>query len=141
MENSLKVLRDHQIKPTQQRLEVYQTLLKKGKHLTVEEIYEEVRARMPAISLATVYTIVDLFKQKQVINEIRIQFDKSRFEARIDPHHHFLCKQCKKVFDLSIKPCKALEQREVEGNLIDELQGYFYGSCKDCREVVDGKAN
>jgi len=141
MENSLKVLRDYDIKPTQQRLEVYRTLLKKGKHLTVEEIHREVKSRMPAISLATVYTIVDLFKQKHVIIEIRIQFDKSCFEARIDPHHHFLCKKCKKVFDLNMEPCKALEQREIEGNLIEELQGYFYGSCKGCREVSDGKSS
>ena len=139
MENSLKVLRDHDIKPTQQRLEVYRILLKKGKHLNVEEIHGRIKARMPAISLATVYTIVDLFKQKHLINEIRIQFDKSCFEARIDPHHHFLCKKCKKVFDLSMEPCEALKQREIEVNLIEELQGYFYGSCKDCRGAGDGK--
>ncbi|MCF7908487.1 MAG: transcriptional repressor [Candidatus Omnitrophica bacterium] len=139
MENSLKVLRGHDIRPTQQRLEVHGVLLNNGKHLTADQIYERVKLRMPAVSLATVYTVLDLFKQKHVINEIRIQFDKSCFEARIDPHHHFLCKSCDEISDLNMKPCKALEQREVDGNIIEELQGYFYGTCKNCREVNNGK--
>lgn len=139
MENSLKVLRDHDIRPTQQRLEIYVVLLKSGKHLTADQIHERIKLRMPAVSLATVYTVLDLFRQKHLINEIRIQFDKSCFEARIDPHHHFLCKNCGEIFDLNMKPCKALKQREVDGNIIEELQGYFYGTCKSCCEVNNGK--
>ena len=112
MENSLKVLKEHDIRPTQQRLEVYRILLKKGKHLTAEQIYERIRIRMPAVSLATVYTVLDLFKQKQLINEIRIQFDKSCYEARIDPHHHFLCKQCDSILDVDMKVCQSLKKKE-----------------------------
>ena len=134
MKNSLKVLKDHDIRPTQQRLEVYGILLNNNKHLTADQIYERIKLRLPAVSLATVYTVLDLFKQKHVISEIRIQFDKSCFEARIDPHHHFLCKKCGEIFDLNIKPCEALEQREADGNIIEEFQGYFYGTCKDCRK-------
>ncbi len=141
MQDSLKVLKDYEIRPTPQRIEVYRILLKRGKHLTADEIYEKVRVRMPAVSLATVYTVLDLFKQKNVINEIRIQFDKSCFEARIDPHHHFLCKKCKKVFDLNMRPCKVLEERKIEGNIIEELQGYFYGTCKDCLENTNGRSD
>lgn len=139
MDNSLRILKEHDIRPTQQRLEVHLILLKQAKHLTAEEIYEKVKVKMPAISPATVYTILDLFKQKYVVNEIRIQFDKSCFEARIDPHHHFLCKHCRNIFDINIKPCPALETRTIEGNLIEELQGYFYGTCRKCLEKNDDK--
>tara|TARA_Y100000031_G_scaffold77246_1_gene84886 strand:- start:109 stop:528 length:420 start_codon:yes stop_codon:yes gene_type:complete len=132
MENTLRVLKERDIRPTQQRLEVYQTLLKDGKHLTADEIHGQVKTRMPAVSLATVYTILDLFKQKNVINEIRIQYDKSCYEARIDPHHHFFCRKCKSIFDLSVIPCKALEDCTIDGNVIEELQGYFYGICRNC---------
>lgn len=132
MKDSLKVLKEYEIRPTQQRLEVYQLLLKSGSHLTADEIYDNIKARMPAVSLATIYTILDLFKQKNLVNEIRIQFDKSCYEARIDPHHHFLCRRCNAMFNLNIVPCKALEDRKIDGNLIEELQGYFYGICKDC---------
>jgi Fur family peroxide stress response transcriptional regulator len=132
MEDTVRVLKERDIRPTQQRLEVYQTLLKDGKHLTADEIHGQVKARMPAVSLATVYTILDLFKQKNVINEIRIQYDKSCYEARIDPHHHFFCRQCKSISDLSVIPCKALEDCTIDGNVIEELQGYFYGVCRNC---------
>ena len=132
MKNSLKILKENNIRPTQQRLEIYRVLFKHGKHLTAEEIHEKIKTRMPTVSLATVYTILDLFKQKNVLSEIRIQFDKSCYEARIDPHHHFFCKKCRKISDLDITPCKVLEKREIEGNVIEELQGYFYGTCRDC---------
>ncbi len=140
MENSLRVLNQNDIRPTQQRLEVYRTLMKKGKHLTADEIYEKIKLRMPAVSLATVYTVLDLFKQKKLINEIRIQFDKSCYEVRIDPHHHFFCKVCKKIIDLNLIPCQALEEGKIEGNIIEELQGYFYGTCKDCTGSSNVKA-
>lgn len=137
----MKVLRDYEIRPTPQRLVVHKMLLQKGGHFTAEEIHSMVKQEMPSVSLATVYTVLDLFKQKHLINEIRIQFDRSCFEARIDPHHHFLCKKCGEIFDLNIKPCKALEEREIEGNVIEELQGYFYGTCRKCLEVENGKPN
>ncbi len=127
------VLKEHKIRPTQQRIEVYQILLKKKGHLSAEDVYQKLKSRMPAVSLATVYTILDLFKQKNVINEIRIQFDHSCYEARIDPHHHFFCKKCRNIFDINVGPCCALEKQEFAGNLIEELQGYFYGTCKKCR--------
>jgi len=139
VEKSLKILKEHAIRPTPQRLEVHKLLLEKDKHLSAEEIHDQVKQRMPAVSLATIYTILDLFKEKHVINEIRIQFDKSCFEARIDPHHHFLCKKCEKIFDINMEPCPAIEKREIEGNIIEELQGYFYGTCKNCVGTNNGQ--
>lgn len=133
MENSLKVLKERNIRPTQQRLEVHRILLVTGRHLTAEEIHEMAKVNLPTLSLATIYTVLDLFRQKHVINEVRMQDDCSRFEARIDPHHHFFCKLCRQIYDLNLKPCKALKQREADGNIIEQLQGYFYGTCKNCR--------
>ncbi len=139
MINNIAVLKENGIRVTPQRLGVYDVLCSENKHLTVEEIYRKIKVKFPAISLATVYTILELYARKNLVREIRITFDKSCFDGRMDSHHHFLCKKCAKIFDIDLQPCPALKRSEVNGHLIQELQGYFYGICRDCRGRVDNK--
>jgi Fur family transcriptional regulator, peroxide stress response regulator len=134
MEKILKILKERDIRGTHQRLAVYKVLSQERRHFTAEEIYERVKPENPAVSLATVYTILDLFKGKGLVNEIRIRFDKSCFEARIDSHHHFLCKKCDSIVDVDMKVCQGLKNKEIQGHQIESMQGYFYGTCQKCRK-------
>ena len=133
MKNSINILKNHNIKATPQRLGVYNILFKEGRHHTAEEIYENIKKEFPTISLATVYSILEIFKEKQLVQEIRIDFHKSSFDIKRERHHHFQCKRCKKIYDIEMPCCEALNTGEVEGHRIEEFQGYFYGICKDCR--------
>lgn len=134
MKESAHVLKESNIRITPQRLGVYKILRQEARHLTVDEIYEKIKKRFPSVSLATVYTILELFKEKNLAQEIRIKNDKSCFEIRVDGHHHFLCKKCGQIFDVDITPCPSLEKKEVDGHLIGEHRGYFYGICRDCKK-------
>jgi Fur family peroxide stress response transcriptional regulator len=133
MEKSFQILRQKGMRATQQRLAIFKALCASKTHLSAEEIHERIRSDNPAVSLATVYAILDLFKEKGLVNEIRIRFDKACFEAGKGPHHHFMCRRCRDIFDLNMSPCPTLIKKEVEGHSIEELQGYFYGICKNCR--------
>jgi len=132
MEKNMEVLRSNGIRVTNQRLEVYKLILDRDKHLTAEEIYSKIKENAPAISLATVYSILYLFKEKDLVEEIRINFGKSNFGIKKDPHHHFLCRNCGEILDINMAPCIGLEKKEFEGNLVEEAQAYFYGVCKLC---------
>ena len=134
MKESAEVLKEKSIRPTPQRLGVYKFLRENPKHFTAEELYERIRRDFPAMSLATVYSILELLKDKGLVQEIRINFDKSCFEFKACPHHHFLCTRCRKIFDVDITPCPTLAKKEVDGHRIDAFQGYFYGTCKECKE-------
>ena len=134
MEAIIDIFKVKGIRPTQQRLAVYEALRDKNTHLTAEEIYERIKLHNPVISLATVYTILDLFKSKLLAAEIRINFDKSCFQARVDAHHHFFCRSCQTIIDIDMEPCRGLKNKEVEGHSIESMQGYFYGLCRQCRE-------
>ncbi len=134
MEKILQILKEKGIRVTHQRLAVYKVLCKENNHLTAEEIYEQIKPDNPVVSLATVYTILDIFKGKGLVNEIRIHFDKSCFETRVDQHHHFSCKQCGLIFDVDMKFCQGLKNKEVQGHAIESMQGYFYGTCRRCRK-------
>lgn len=128
----VNILKEKNIKVTPQRVGVYEILRKENKHMTAEQIYEQMKRQFPTVSLATVYAVLELFQEKNLIKEIRIEFDKSYFDMRTDHHHHFFCKRCKKTFDIDIPFCSTLKQKEIDGYLIDDFQGYFYGICKKC---------
>ena len=132
MQKAIDILKGKNIKLTHQRVEVYKFFKDGCGHLSAEEIYEKVKTKIPTISLATVYTILDLFKQKGLIAELKIRSDKSCFDARIDSHHHFLCRKCENIFDIDIPLCSTLENKEVNGHHIESARGYFYGTCKNC---------
>ena len=133
MKNSIDTLKEHGIRITPQRLGVYEILCNENKHLTAEEIYRKMKVNFPAISLATVYTVLELYSKKKLVREMRIAFDKSCFDGRMDSHHHFFCKKCAKIYDIDLHPCPSLQRSEVNGHQIEELQGYFYGICSNCR--------
>jgi len=139
MKNNIAILKAKGIRVTPQRLGVFEVLRDGNKHLTADEIYRKIKVNFPAISLATVYTILELYGRKNLAREMRITFDKSCFDGRMDSHHHFLCKKCAKIFDIDLHPCPTLQSSEVNGHLIQELQGYFYGICCNCREHSDNK--
>jgi len=132
MEKVAKILKERNIRATNQRILVYKLLHENLKHFTAEEIYEKVRKSIPVVSLATVYTVLDLLKDKGLIEEVRIKSDRSCYSARAYVHHHFLCRKCNMIFDVDILPCPTLKKRKVNGHKIEELHGYFYGICKKC---------
>ncbi|MCK4994958.1 MAG: transcriptional repressor [Candidatus Omnitrophica bacterium] len=137
MKDKIAILKENSIRITPQRLGVYEVLCNENKHLTVEQIYRKIKVKFPAVSLSTVYTILELYCRKNLVREMRITFNKSCFDGRMDSHHHFYCKKCAKIFDIDLQPCPTLQRSEVNGHLIQELQGYFYGICCNCRVSVD----
>jgi len=132
MEKVAKILKGRNIRATNQRILVYKLLSENLQHFTVEKIYEKIRKSIPVVSLATVYAVLDLFKDKGLIEEIRIKSDRASYSARVCIHHHFLCRECNMIFDIDILPCPTLKKKKVNGHKIEELQGYFYGICKKC---------
>ena len=134
MVKGAQILKDRHIRVTPQRVAVYKILREAQRHLTAEEIHQRLQRRIPAVSLATVYSIAELLKANKLISEIRIKFDKSCFEARTEGHHHFLCRRCGEIFDVDIPPCTTLQSMRVDGHSIEKLHGYFYGECKNCRK-------
>ena len=133
MNETSQVLRDKNIKVTPQRLSVYMAFNGKG-HLSADEVYQKARKKVPAISLGTVYSVLENFKNNGLVREIKIDFDKSLYECRNDTHHHFLCQRCKKIFDVEMPVCSALRNCAVDGHAIKDFQGYFYGICRDCQK-------
>jgi len=132
MQQTSEILREHKIKVTPQRLSVYLAFNKARGHLSADEVYRAAQKKVPAISLGTVYSILENFCAKGLLREIKIDFNKSFYEMKKEPHHHFSCRICNKIFDVHMPVCSALRTNTVDGHIIDDFQGYFYGTCAGC---------
>src|SRR5210317_1155175 len=85
---------------TEQRAAVYRFLSGTTSHPNADEVFQEVRARVPGISLATVYKSLETLVNCGLATKLTYSDGSARFDARMDPHHHARCISCGRVMDV-----------------------------------------
>lgn len=103
-------------------------------HPTAQEIYAEMRKSDPKISLGTVYRNLALLTKNGSVMRIDTNHDSVHYDGCTDPHYHFICDSCGKVYDLDIEPID-LDER-VEREFDCTVTGHsliFYGKCSSCK--------
>ncbi len=73
-------LRSRHISVTPQRLAVLGILESRRDHPTAEQIYQEVRRQMPAISFNTVYKTLEVFCQKGLLIKVNPLHEVARYD-------------------------------------------------------------
>jgi Fur family transcriptional regulator, peroxide stress response regulator len=81
-------------KQTHQRLEIFHEVAQSGDHPDAETVFKGVRKRMPTISLDTVYRTLWWLKDLGLIKTLGPQRERTRFDANLGRHHHFICTRC-----------------------------------------------
>lgn len=125
-------LKENGILLTIQRSAVLDLLHDNPHHPTAEEIYQSLRGIYPALSRATVYNTLDLFKQHGLIQEITIERTKAHYDYKTEPHHHFLCRHCGRIYDVDVEKVPLEREGRLDGHKIDEVWLYMRGSCAAC---------
>ena len=131
VEKYVKLLKENQLKITPQRLAILRYLDHHRNHPTVEEIYSELKQKNPSLSKTTVYNAVETLNEHHIIQSLTISGTELRYDFKNKMHHHFLCKKCGKIIDIDIE-CPNLGKMMDNGHEVDEVHGYFKGTCKDC---------
>ena len=124
-------LKQNDIKPSYQRMKVYDYLIKHKSHPTVDEIYQALTDEIPTLSKTTVYNTLKLFLDKKIIQLITIEENENRYDADISIHGHFKCSECGKVYDVLLDITNMKFEGLDEFN-IDESHVYFKGICNKC---------
>jgi len=127
--------RRHGIRATHQRTEILRELAGTEEHPDAETVYGNVRKRIPAISLDTVYRTLRLLEEKGVISRVGSTRERARFDANTDRHHHFVCSVCGRVTDFySDVPDNFLPPSEVtDMGHVDSVYVELRGRCRQCR--------
>ncbi len=134
MPDNLKRYRKIGFKLTPQRLAVLEYLEGNNSHPSAENIFKETKKRLPTISFATVYNILEALQKKSFLRELTIDPKRKRFDPDISSHHHLICQKCSKVVDIHEQydirvPDELRESFEITGSHIA-----FYGYCSDCKK-------
>ena len=123
---------------TIQRAAVLEFLHRNAGHPTAEEIYQFLKRMYPALSRATIYNTLDLFKKHGLIQEITIERNKAHYDYKTDYHHHFLCSHCARIYDVALEnvPCKREEW--LDGHKMEASWLYMTGTCATCLSEGNG---
>ena len=132
MDKYLDILKNNNIKLTSQRLQILKYLDKHKNHPTADMIYTQLKKNNPALSKTTVYNSIEILKKHDILNTLTIQSNESRYEIKNKMHHHFLCKHCNAIFDVDIE-CPNQNKTTYHGHRIEEVHGYFKGTCAKCQ--------
>ena len=134
LEEFKKICEQCGIKVTYQRLEIYRVLLEAKDHPSAEEIFSRVQARVPTISLDTVYRTLATFEKFGLIRKIYSLDEKARFDPNVSHHHHLVCLKCHRLKDFTWPEVDALPlpQETKEWGEIKDRYLELRGICRDC---------
>lgn len=124
---------------TPQRQLILEVLAESGGHLDATELYDLVRARDRATSLATIYRTLAVLKELGQVEEDPLGQDHSHYEATPDePHYHFTCLKCGKVIEFDTPLVRQIEQElcEREGFGVSHTYLHMSGYCAECRDMA-----
>lgn len=118
---------------TQQREAIRRCLAQSGRPLSPQEILTLARAQVPVLGLATVYRTIKALKEEAQVVAVDVPGEPARYEpAGKAHHHHFLCRQCNRLFELQGCPGN-LERIAPAGYEVEGHELTLFGRCGDCR--------
>ena len=132
-------LRSAGVRVTPQRTVIASILQEKGGHLSAEEIHRLAQRKQPRLSLATVYRTLRWMKACGLVNELRLNGERHRYEIdRDEAHQHMVCRGCGKVIEFTCTHCTDVhgELAEKHGFHVTGARVRLLGYCADCRARI-----
>jgi Fur family transcriptional regulator, peroxide stress response regulator len=127
-------------KATTQRILIWGALVGDVSHPTAEDLYARLKPRLPSLSQATLYNVLNELVEW---GEIR-RFDTGDGHIHFDPdtsgHAELVCMRCHRVIDA---PVGAVPEHRapatVAGYRIVSHSEQYFGYCPDCQRALAGR--
>ncbi len=131
-------LRGIGLKRTGQRDTILRTFLASREHLTIDELYRQVRRKHPNIGITTVYRTLKLLAECGLAGEVAFQDGVSRYEPQYNrrSHHHMVCTECGASVEFFSPEVDEVEQAIGRKYHYVPTRHTFqiYGICEPCRK-------
>ncbi len=123
------------IKITPQRVAIYRELANTDEHPSAEAIYKKIKNYYPNISLTTIYRTLETFEKLGLISVVNILYNAARYDANLEPHHHMVCVECKRVEDFYDESLSKLDfsQKTLSRYKVLGYTVQLNCICKDCQ--------
>ena len=134
MENIETIFKEKHLNLTKPRIEIYNFIKTHPIHPTAETVYRAVQKKLPNVSFATVYNVLNKFIELGLVKEFNIG-KETRFDGNTVPHIHFVCLKCGKVEDADFSGYdKIAEAAQKRGWDVKEFSLFIYGICPQCKK-------
>ena len=122
------------LRVTRQRQEIYRTVASSCEHPCAERVLQQVREKLPNVSLDTVYRTLSSLEEMDLLRRVGLSV-KERFDGDLRPHCHFVCTQCGEIYDIFFNENESIElpSRMQEVGQVRQTQVQFKGICKMCQ--------
>ena len=101
---AVKKLSNIGLRPTKQRMILIKLLFgNPDRHISADELYEEVKKEDRKMSLATIYNTLKQFTKVGLLKELVVDQNKSIYCTNHDPHYHLYIEDESKIIDIPKK--------------------------------------
>jgi Fur family ferric uptake transcriptional regulator len=125
------------LRNTSQREDILAAFFSAGKHITVDELFSQIKIKNPAIGYATVHRNLNLLCECGLADEIKIGRQKARYEPKFgqEHHDHLICLRCGKFIEVSDRKIEKLQDKLAEANDFTPIKHKLeiFGICKECK--------
>ena len=125
------------LKITTPRMRILDLLTTSGaRHLSAEEIYQQLYQSDSDISIATIYRVLTQFEAAGLVIRHNFEENHSVFELNHGEHHdHLVCMKCRKVVEFHDQIIEARQEELTRqfGFVMKDHCLTIYGVCQDCQ--------
>ena len=128
---------------TIQRRAILKILLERDDHPTTDQLFEQVKTRIPGVSRTTVYRVLKTFVRLGIARRISHPRAAERFDPNIGHHHHLLCLRCNKLIDFddpALDQLRLPNASRINFEIVD-YSTYVEGYCSECRPKKTRRKN
>lgn len=120
------------VRETAQRFFVMEHLLCHPEHATVEELWAALNRRHAKASRATVYNTLHALVEAGLVKEFTLDGKAARYDANLQPHHHFVCDSCGSVEDVDWFDLPVIGRSATAKRRIRSYEVILRGECSRC---------
>ena len=133
-------LKKKSLKLTKQREEILTCFVKTNKHLSIEDLYNIVKAKDSNIGQATVFRTLKLLCDANIARPVYFGDKKIRYELKYghEHHDHLVCVKCGRSIEVVDPQIERLQDKLCKkfGFLSDKHTLQIFGICKQCKNKI-----
>jgi Fe2+ or Zn2+ uptake regulation protein/O6-methylguanine-DNA--protein-cysteine methyltransferase len=132
-----RMLRERELRVTPQRRAILQAFRGPGdEHLSADEVLSRASAIVPEIGRGTVYSTLAELTELGLLASVGNP-EPVRYETNLDPHDHFHCRLCLRLFDVELGG-RETGARSPAGYAIENVAIRADGVCAQCLDYERG---
>lgn len=120
--NFREKLQEKKLKVTPQRVAIFEAIVQLDNHPTADDIIASIKINHPNISVGTVYKVLDIFVENNLLQKVKTEKDIMRYDPHVLNHHHLYCSETERIDDYDDEKLNELIGNYFKNNKIKNFK-------------------